>query len=188
MEQEKKIIVISGPSGVGKTTMYKRILEEYKDQLSFSISATTRDIREFEEDGKDYYFLSEEKFKSFIANDCFIEWEKVYNNYYGTLKSEIYRIWNEGKCCLLDVYVCGGLHIKKTFGDQTCLIFIAPPSIKELESRIRSRGFNDEESLQRRLSNAKEEIKQKDFYHFVLENREIDETVSELKKIIESIL
>lgn len=183
-----KAIVISGPSGVGKTTIYKQILQECSDDISFSISATTRKIRDGETDGKDYHFLSIEEFKKLIDKGDFIEWECVHNNYYGTLKSEIYRIWKMGKHSLLDIDVKGGLQIKEIFGDKSLLVFIAPPSMAELENRLRNRGTCVGEALKRRLDNAAKEMEQKDFYDTILINENVTIAVMELKKqIIEYI-
>ncbi len=184
----KKVIVISGPSGVGKTTIYKKILEQYQDDISFSVSATTRQMRAGEIDGKDYHFLSMEKFESLLSEDAFIEWEQVHNNYYGTLKSEVTRIWEEGKHCLLDIDVKGGLNIQRIFGEQAYLVFVSPPSIESLETRLRSRGANDEESLRRRLDNAIQEMTQAPHYSFELKNENLDTAIKDLKQIIEKIL
>ncbi|MGL4676338.1 MAG: guanylate kinase [Brevinema sp.] len=178
----KKVIVISGPSGVGKTTMYKKILQEYGDTISFSISATTRTMRANESEGKDYYFFSVQEFQRFVSEDRFIEWAEVHNNYYGTLKSEVHRIWDQNKHCLLDLDIQGGLNIQKLFGKHSYLIFILPPSLECLESRLRSRGMNDESSLQRRLSNAKKEIQQSINYDLVLKNDDLDIAVRSLKE------
>ena len=182
--EDYRVIVISGPSGVGKTTIYKQILKEHSSDISFSISATTRKIRDGEVDGKDYHFLSIEEFKQLIDKDDFIEWECVHNNYYGTLKSEIYRIWKMGKHCLLDIDVKGGLQIKEIFENKAFLVFISPPSMAELENRLRNRGTCDEESLKRRLDNATKEMEQKDFYDTILKNENIEIAVVELKKQI----
>ncbi len=182
------IFVISGPSGVGKTTIYKKIIEDFRENISFSISATTREIRAGEKDGVDYHFLKEEEFEYLIAKGDFIEWEKVHNNYYGTLKSEIYRIWEDGKHCLLDIDVRGGLRIQKMFGEKAYLVFISPPSMEELEKRLRSRGTNDEESLKKRLSNASEEMEHKGFYNLVLKNETIDKAVQELREVIQKLI
>ena len=182
--EDYRAIVISGPSGVGKTTIYKQILKEHSSDISFSISATTRKIRDGEVDGKDYHFLSIEEFKQLIDKDDFIEWECVHNNYYGTLKSEIYRIWKMGKHCLLDIDVKGGLQIKEIFENKAFLVFISPPSMAELENRLRNRGTCDEESLKRRLDNATKEMEQKDFYDTILKNENIEIAVVELKKQI----
>lgn len=184
----KKVIVISGPSGVGKTTIYKKILELCHKDISFSVSATTRKKRDGEEDTKDYHFLSVEEFEYLIAQGDFVEWEQVHNNYYGTLKSEIQRIWDDGKHCLLDIDVKGGLNIQKLFGDQSYLIFVAPPSLESLEIRLRGRGTNDEESLKRRLNNAVEELNHKSNYDLVLKNENLETAIIEMKNAIKSII
>lgn len=184
MNKMRKIIVVSGPSGVGKTTLYKRVLENFKEHMGFSISATTRAPRNNEIDGRDYYFMSEEEFHCLVAEGEFIEWEQVHNNYYGTLKSEIYRIWDEQKDCLLDIDVRGGLRIQKIFEEKAFLIFIAPPSMEELENRLRHRGTNDEISLKNRLNNASDEMEQKRLYNIVLKNENIETSV---KLLIEEI-
>lgn len=185
---DRKIIVISGPSGVGKTTLYKKLLEKYKNKLGFSISATTRPKRETEIDGQDYYFISEEKFNDLINKDEFIEWEQVFSYYYGTLKSEIYRVWNDNKDCLLDIDVKGGVNIQKMFEQKAFLIFIAPPCMQELESRLRSRGQNDERSLNKRLEGATLEMESHSYYDLVLVNQDFDKTLDELYKVIDSLL
>lgn len=184
----KKVIVISGPSGVGKTTIYKKILEEYQQEISFSISATTRTKRDSEIDGRDYHFLSLEEFEYLIAKGDFIEWETVHNNYYGTLNSEIQRIWDEGKHCLLDIDVKGGLRIKKMFGEKSFSVFVSPPSIEELEQRLRSRGTNDEISLKNRLHNATQEMTQKSYYNCVLKNENLENAIEELKKALKQFV
>lgn len=184
----KKVIVISGPSGVGKTTIYKQILNMYKNEISFSVSATTRKKRDGEEDSKDYYFLNLEEFEYLIAKGDFIEWEQVHTNYYGTLKSEIQRIWDEGKHCLLDIDVKGGLNIQKMFGEKSYLIFVAPPSLESLENRLRSRGTNDEESLKHRLNNAIEELNHKSNYDLVLKNENLETAIEEMKVAIDRII
>ncbi|MGL4366962.1 MAG: guanylate kinase [Brevinemataceae bacterium] len=185
---QRKIIVISGPSGVGKTTLYKRVLNRLADYLGFSISATTRKQRCNEKDNEDYYFITREEFEYLIAKGELIEWEELYNNYYGTLKSEIYRIWGMDKSCLLDVDVKGGLRIRKMFGDKAFLIFIAPPSMEILEKRLRYRGANDEDSLQIRLANASQEMDKKGLYDLVLNNEDIDQTEELLIKEIQHII
>ena len=186
--EDYKAIVISGPSGVGKTTIYKQILKEYSKDISFSISATTRNIRDGEEDGKDYHFLSVEEFKQLIDKNDFIEWECVHNNYYGTLKSEIYRIWKMGKHCLLDIDVKGGLQIKEIFENKSFLVFIAPPSMAELETRLRNRGTCVGEALERRLDNAAKEMEQKHIYDTILINENVEIAVTELKKQIKEYI
>lgn len=185
---QKKIIVISGPSGVGKTTLYKQILELFSEIISFSISATTRPMRNGEICGKDYYFLNEKQFHKLIKEKAFVEWEQVHGKYYGTLKTELDRICHEGKLCLLDLDVNGGIHIKEIFGAQAFLIFIAPPSIEELEKRLKLRDSNDEQSIQYRLSNAREEIRKQNHYDYVLVNKDINESLNRLETCIRSII
>lgn len=185
---QKKIIVISGPSGVGKTTLYKQMLELFSEMIGFSISATTRPMRNGEICGKDYYFLDEQHFHKLIEEKAFVEWEQVHGNYYGTLKTELDRICHEGKHCLLDLDVKGGIHIKEIFGAQAFLIFIAPPSIEELEKRLKLRGSNDEQSIQYRLSNAREEIHKQNHYDYVLVNKDIHESLNRLETCIQSII
>lgn len=185
---QKKIIVISGPSGVGKTTLYKQILELFSEMIGFSISATTRPMRNSEICGKDYYFLSEERFHELIQEKAFVEWEQVHGKYYGTLKTELNRIRKEGKHCLLDLDVKGGINIKEIFGAQAFLIFIAPPSMEELEKRLKLRGSNDEQSIQYRLSNAREEIHKQNHYDYVLVNNDINESLTRLETYIRSLI
>lgn len=185
---QKKIIVISGPSGVGKTTLYKQILELFSEMIGFSISATTRPMRNGEIYGKDYYFLSEKHFHKLIKEKAFVEWEQVHGKYYGTLKTELNRIRKEGKHCLLDLDVKGGIHIKEIFGTQAFLIFIVPPSIEELEKRLKLRGSNDEQSIQYRLSNANEEIHKQNHYDYVLVNKDINESLNRLETCIRSVI
>lgn len=153
-----KVIVISAPSGAGKTSIVKHILE-YVPELMFSTSATTRAKRDGETDGKDYHFMSVDDFKNGILNEDFLEWEEVYENqFYGTLKSEIERIWKEGKTVIFDVDVKGGLNIKKYFGDDALSIFIEPPTIEELERRLKKRGTEDDNSLKKRVEKAEYEL------------------------------
>src|SRR5208337_2695409 len=149
-----KVIVISGPSGVGKTRLYRRLLSEMPGELRFSISATTRRPRDSEADGVDYYFIGPEDFKTRIEKGDFIEWAEVYGNYYGTLKSEVQRITDSGKNCLLDVDIQGGMSIKKAIKDSV-LIFILPPSLKELEHRLKERRTDDSRSVRVRIRTAK---------------------------------
>ncbi|MGL4394253.1 MAG: guanylate kinase [Brevinema sp.] len=183
-----KVIVISGPSGVGKTSLYKKVLETYKDRLDFCVSATTRAMRDSEENGRDYHFLTEDEFKYLLASGEFIESERLYGNYYGTLRSEVTRIWDSGKTCLLDIDVKGGLKVHDLFPDQSTLIFIAPPSYAELESRLRLRGDNDEDSLNKRLSIANDEMAEQVKYDYVLVNENFETTLTQLCETIEIIL
>lgn len=141
-----KCVILCAPSGSGKTSIAKFLLQKPELNLEFSVSATTREKRPGEIDGKDYYFLTVEEFKQKIENDEFIEWEEVYEGvYYGTLKSEIERIWKDGKNVLFDVDVEGGISLTKYFGEKALAIFIQPPSIEELKKRLRKRGTENEE-------------------------------------------
>ncbi|MEY3649277.1 MAG: hypothetical protein RLZ13_2162 [Bacteroidota bacterium] len=154
-----KAIIFSAPSGSGKTSLVKHLMQQVPD-LGFSISACTRDKRgRHEVHGRDYYFLSIDEFKTKIDQDAFVEWEEVYaGNFYGTLKEEVHRIWKEGKAVIFDVDVKGGLALKKYFGDQALAIFVKVPSLEVLESRLNDRGTETEESLSRRIYKAKFEM------------------------------
>ena len=179
-----KAIIFSAPSGSGKTTIVKHLLATNSD-LGFSISASTRDKRgRTETHGKDYYFLSPEDFKSKIDADEFIEWEEVYEgNFYGTLKSEIDRIWNEGKNVILDVDVKGGLNLKKYFGKKALAVFVKVPSIDVLKERLKDRGTESEESLSRRLFKAKFEMGFQDKFDVVLVNQNLDKSLTEAQQL-----
>jgi len=179
-----KAIIFSAPSGSGKTTIVKHLLATNSD-LGFSISASTRDKRgRTETHGKDYYFLSPEDFKSKIDRDEFIEWEEVYEgNFYGTLKSEIDRIWNEGKNVIFDVDVKGGLNLKKYFGKKALAVFVKVPSIDVLKERLKDRGTESEESLSRRLFKAKFEMGFQDKFDVVLINQNLDKSLTEAQRL-----
>jgi guanylate kinase len=154
-----KAIIFSAPSGSGKTSLVKHLMQ-HVPHLGFSISACTRDRRgRHEVHGRDYYFLSIDEFKQKIDQDAFVEWEEVYaGNFYGTLKEEVHRIWKEGKAVIFDVDVKGGLALKKYFGEQALAIFVKVPSLEVLESRLNDRGTESEESLSRRIYKAKFEM------------------------------
>ena len=179
-----KAIIFSAPSGSGKTTIVKHLLATNPD-LGFSISASTRDKRgRTETHGKDYYFLSPEDFKSKIDADEFIEWEEVYEgNFYGTLKSEIDRIWNEGKNVIFDVDVKGGLNLKKYFGNKALAVFVKVPSMDVLKERLKDRGTESEESLSRRLFKAKFEMTFQDKFDVVLINQNLDKSLTEAQRL-----
>lgn len=179
-----KAIIFSAPSGSGKTTIVKHLLATNSD-LGFSISASTRDKRgRTETHGKDYYFLSPEDFKSKIDADEFIEWEEVYEgNFYGTLKSEIDRIWNEGKNVIFDVDVKGGLNLKKYFGKKALAVFVKVPSLDVLKGRLKDRGTESEESLSRRLFKAKFEMGFQDKFDVVLVNQNLEKSLAEAQKL-----
>jgi guanylate kinase len=180
-------IIFSAPSGSGKTTIVKHLLESNPD-LGFSISASTRDKRgRTEQHGKDYYFLSPEDFKQKIDEDAFIEWEEVYaGNFYGTLKSEIERIWSEGHNVIFDVDVKGGLNLKKYFGEKALAIFVKVPSIEVLEARLNDRGTESPESLSRRIFKAKFEMSFQDKFDVVLVNEHLDTSLKEAQALYDN--
>lgn len=175
-----KLIIVSAPSGAGKTTIIKKILK--KDlPLAFSISACSRPKRENEIDGRDYYFMGKEAFEEKIANDEFLEWEEVYQgSYYGTLKSELNRIWNEKKHVLFDLDVVGGLNIKKQFPDNSLAIFILPPSIQELKNRLLHRGTETEQTLANRVLKAKKELEFAQNFDIIIINEELETAIEEI--------
>ena len=165
-----KLIIFSAPSGAGKTTIVKHLLQSGLP-LEFSISACSRAPRTGEVNGKDYYFLSADDFKKKIDNNEFIEWEEVYaGNYYGTLRSEVERIWKNGNHVLFDIDVKGGVNLKKKYPQQTLSVFVMPPSVKELENRLRGRSTDDEATIQKRLDKAVYELKFSDQFDVVLIN------------------
>ncbi|HLW20229.1 MAG TPA: guanylate kinase [Cyclobacteriaceae bacterium] len=184
-----KAVIFSAPSGSGKTTIVKHLLKS-NPQLGFSISACTRDKRGREEqNGKDYYFLSPEEFKAKIDQDAFVEWEEVYEgNFYGTLKDEIQRIWDEGKAVVFDVDVKGGLHLKEYFGSKALAIFVKVPSLEVLTERLKDRGTESEESLSRRLYKAKFEMGFEDKFDISLINDNIEKSFREAENLVRDFL
>lgn len=177
-------LIFSAPSGSGKTTIVRHLLQTNPD-LGFSISASTRDKRgRTEQQGKDYYFLTPEDFKKKIDSNEFIEWEEVYEgNFYGTLKSEIERIWKEGKNVIFDVDVKGGLSLKKYFGDKGLAIFVKVPSLDVLRERLHDRGTESEESLSRRLFKAQFEMSFQDKFDVVLVNEDLKHSLPEAQRL-----
>ena len=183
-----KAIIFSAPSGAGKTTIVKSLLAK-KLPLSFSISACSRQKRENEINGKDYHFLSIENFKQKINEQAFIEWEEVYeNNYYGTLKSEIERIWNDKKHVVFDVDVVGGLNLKKHFGNNALAIFIQPPSMDVLIERLRNRATESEASLNKRIDKAKHEMTYSTSFDSIIINDQLEETIEVAEKKVKDFL
>jgi len=182
-----KALIFSAPSGSGKTTIVKHLLKNNPD-LGFSISASTRDKRgRTEQDGKDYYFLTPEDFKSKIDTNEFIEWEEVYaGNFYGTLKTEIERIWQEGRNVIFDVDVKGGINLKKYFGEKALAIFVKVPSLEVLKARLTERGTESEESLSRRIFKAKFEMTFQDKFDVVLVNEELDKSLQEAQRLYDA--
>jgi guanylate kinase len=179
-----KAIIFSAPSGSGKTTLVKHLLKTNSD-LGFSISASTRDKRgRTEKDGQDYYFLSPADFKKKIDSNDFVEWEEVYEgNFYGTLKSEIQRIWDAGKNVIFDVDVKGGLNLKKYFGENALAIFVKVPSVEVLKERLHDRGTETEESLSRRLFKAQFEMSFQDQFDVVLVNEDLQRSLAEAQRL-----
>lgn len=183
-----KLVIFSAPSGSGKTTIVKELLKRF-DCFEFSISATSRQPRGTEQNGVDYYFLTNEEFKERVARNEFVEWEEVYQGTcYGTLKSEMERIWNNGKVIIFDVDVMGGINLKRLFGDDACSMFIMPPSIEELERRLRGRGTDAEEVIQKRVAKAEFEISKAPEFDHVVINDKLDVAVDEATEIITRFL
>jgi guanylate kinase len=187
--QQGKAIIFSAPSGAGKTTIVQHLVKDCNFNLSFSVSATSRDIRKGEVDTRDYYYFSVEEFKTKIANNEFFEWQEVYaNNYYGTLKTEIDRIWASGKHVIFDVDVVGGMNLKKIFGNKALSIFVKPPSKAMLEQRLRTRSTETEESIARRMGKADWELKQASNFDVELLNDVINIAFSEAETTIANFL
>ncbi len=185
-QTENKVIILSAPSGAGKTTIVRELLKR-NTKLKFSVSATTRTKRNGETDGKDYYFLTEDIFKNKIDNNEFVEYEMVYKGlYYGTLKSEVERIWAGGNHAIFDVDVKGGINIKKQYKEKALLLFIMPPSIEELEKRLRKRKTENELEIEFRIKRAKEEITYADKFDKVIINDNLKTAIEETCKAVEN--
>jgi len=183
-----KLVIISAPSGAGKSTIVSHLLES-GISLEFSVSATTRQPRGYERNGKEYYFLTVEEFRKRIRNGDFIEWEEVYKEqFYGTLKEEIERIRTNGNHPLFDVDVKGGINLKKIFRHEAISIFVMPPSKKELEKRLRMRGTDDSSGIRMRVAKAQEEIKLADQFDNIVINDRLEQTVNEVYNIVNSFV
>ena len=183
-----KVIIFSAPSGSGKTTLVKHCLEHFPE-LEFSISCTTRNPRGTEKDGVDYHFISPEKFRQKIWEEAFVEFEEVYEDkYYGTLKSEVNRIWNDGKTVIFDVDVKGGIALKKYFGEQALSIFIMPPSIQELERRLIARATDDADTIQTRVEKAEQEMTFQNEFDKILVNTDLETAKAEIEKLLSEFL
>lgn len=185
---EGKLIIFSAPSGSGKTTIVHHLLKVIP-RLEFSVSACSRKKRENEQHGKDYYFFSVDEFKNKITNGEFLEWEQVYENqYYGTLYSEVQRIWSKGNHVIFDVDVIGGLNIKKIYGEKALAIFVKPPSVKELEKRLKLRSTETEEGLKKRLSKSISELSFEKEFDIVIVNDDINMAFKNATEIVEDFL
>ena len=185
---EGKLVIISAPSGAGKTTIVNHILQMVPG-LEFSVSATTRSPRGKEKDGKEYYFISTEDFRERIRNNEFAEWQEVYkDHFYGTLKSEIDRIWAKGKHVIFDVDVMGGINLKNVFSTRAISIFIRPPSVRELEKRLLGRATDNPEKIKMRLAKAVEEMKLADRFDHIVINDNLEQARNDVCKIVMSFL
>ena len=183
--KQGKLIVFSAPSGSGKTTIVRHLLKDDNLNLAFSISATSREKRGTEEHGKDYYFLSLKDFKQHIKNDDFLEWEEVYrDNFYGTLKSEVERLWALGKNVIFDIDVSGGLRIKRKFPEQTLAVFVKPPSIDELKIRLKKRKTESDDKINMRIAKASAELATAPLFDIIIENDNLDKALAEAENLV----
>ncbi len=184
-----KLVIFSAPSGSGKTTIVKHLLKVMPEKLSFSISATSRPKRGLEENGKDYHYLSKEDFKKRVDAGEFLEWEEVYAGvYYGTLRSEVERIWASGKNVIFDIDVEGGLNLKNQFGEKALAVFVMPPSIKILEERLQSRSTDSPESIARRVAKAEKELKTAELFDSFILNEHLETALVKAEKVVGDFL
>jgi len=184
-----KLIVFSAPSGSGKTTIVRHLLGIDELNLEFSVSATSREPRGEEIDGKDYYFISLEEFKKHIKNHNFLEWEEVYrDNFYGTLNSEIERIWAQGKNVIFDIDVAGGLRIKRKYPEETLAVFVKPPSIDELKIRLKKRSTESDEKISMRIAKASVELATAPQFDEIIKNYDLDVAKEEAHKLVRDFI
>ena len=189
MAKGGKLIVFSAPSGSGKTTIVQHLLKQESLNLEFSVSATSREPRGEEQHGKEYYFLSLSDFKTHMKQDDFLEWEEVYrDNFYGTLKKEIERIWAKGKNVIFDIDVVGGLRIKKKFPKETLAVFVKPPSVDELKIRLKKRKTESDEKINMRIAKASVELATAPQFDFIIENIDLDIALNEAKELVEKFI
>jgi guanylate kinase len=184
-----KLIVFSAPSGSGKTTIVRHLLNQPELNLAFSVSATSRPRRPKEKHGEHYYFMSVSEFKQHIKNEDFLEWEEVYrDNFYGTLKSEVDRLWSEGKNVIFDIDVVGGLRIKKKFPEQTLAVFVKPPSVDELKIRLKKRSTESEDKINMRIAKASVELATAPQFDFIIKNYDLDTALNEAHNLVKDYL
>lgn len=184
-----KLIVFSAPSGSGKTTIVRHLLAQADLNLEFSISAATREARDEEVNGKDYYFMSLDQFKQHIKNEDFVEWEEVYrDNFYGTLKSEVERIWAKGKNVIFDIDVAGGLRIKSKFPEETLAVFVKPPSVDELKRRLKERSTETEEKINMRIAKAHVELATAPQFDVVIKNYDLEVALDEAYQLVKDFI
>jgi guanylate kinase len=184
-----KLIVFSAPSGSGKTTIVRHLLNQEQFQLEFSISATSREARGKEKDGEDYYFISAKEFKNKIKLDEFLEWEEVYiDNFYGTLKTEVERIWAKGKHVIFDIDVAGGLRIKKKFPERTLAVFVKPPDINELIIRLKQRGEESPEKIAMRVAKAPTEMATAPQFDTIILNDDLTTALNDAENLVKDFL
>lgn len=184
-----KLFVFSAPSGSGKTTIVRHLLKQEKFNLAFSISATSREPRGFEKDGEDYYFIDLKDFKNKIKNDEFLEWEEVYrDNFYGTLKSEVERLWAQKKHVIFDIDVVGGLRIKKKYPEQTLAVFVKPPSVDALKKRLKKRSTESEDKINMRIAKASVELATAPQFDEIIKNYDLEVALKETEELVASFL
>ncbi|NAS31164.1 guanylate kinase [Flavobacteriaceae bacterium R38] len=185
MNKEGKLLIFSAPSGSGKTTIVRHLLGFPELNLEFSISATSRERRGEEVDGEHYYFISLKDFKTHIKNGDFLEWEEVYrDNFYGTLKKEVERIWAQGKHVIFDIDVAGGLRIKRKFPDQTLAVFVKPPSVDELKKRLKKRKTESEDKINMRIAKASVELATAPQFDTIINNTDLDTAKAEAYNLV----
>jgi len=184
-----KLIIFSAPSGSGKTTIVRHLLAQEDLNLAFSISATSRPRRGKEKHGEHYYFMTLSEFKKHIKNEDFLEWEEVYrDNFYGTLKKEVERLWAEGKHVIFDIDVVGGLRIKKKFPDQTLAVFVKPPSVDELKIRLKKRSTESDEKINMRIAKASVELATAPQFDKIIKNYDLDIALQEAHDLVTEFL
>jgi len=189
MAAKGKCIIFSAPSGAGKTTIVRALVNKPALRLEFSVSACSREPRPNEVNGKDYYFLGIEGFKQQIEQDAFVEWEEVYtDHFYGTLRSEIEQIWENGHTVIFDVDVVGGLNLKRFFGDNALAVFVQPPSYDELEKRLRYRSTETEEKIQQRMAKAKAELAKANEFDVVLVNDTLEHAIEKATELVHNFI